>query len=252
MVNFAPLAAEIGPVVWAPQLIQVSRLGCVTTRHSSSGRQRNFAALNRGRHLYSTGRPSRWALAHILVVIILARIKLTRCGQSHGVVDNGRDGRVIVIIQVVSGSRSVVIAHHVTHIRVSCVVSAETRIFKIPRSIVSKNAAKLLTKTFRPTISRISMIKQLETELVLHDVHFACILLNKKRYTKKLKHVTSPPTLSQRHVDLHVWSYPRRSYIFQVSSKSIKGFWSPWGSKFAHSHYFGYWLLQQLALPCKP
>jgi len=27
----------------------------------------NFAALNRGRHLYSAGRPSRWALAHILV-----------------------------------------------------------------------------------------------------------------------------------------------------------------------------------------
>ena len=35
--------------------------------HSSSGRQPNFAALNRGRHLYSAGRPSRWALAHILV-----------------------------------------------------------------------------------------------------------------------------------------------------------------------------------------
>jgi len=32
---------------------------------SSSGRQPNFAALNRGRHLYSAGRPSRWALAHI-------------------------------------------------------------------------------------------------------------------------------------------------------------------------------------------
>jgi len=63
-----------------------------------------------------------------------------------------------------------------------------------------------------------------------------------------------PPTLAQRHVDLHVWSYPRRrpSYIFQVPSKSVKGFWSPWGSKFAHSHYFGYWLLQQLGLPCKP
>jgi len=30
---------------------------------SSSGRQPNFAALNRGRHLYSAGRPSRWALA---------------------------------------------------------------------------------------------------------------------------------------------------------------------------------------------
>ena len=30
-------------------------------------------------------------------------------------------------------------------------------------------------------------------------------------------------------MDLHVWSYPRRSYIFHVSSKSVKGFWSPWG-----------------------
>jgi len=46
---------------------RVSRLGSVTARHSSSGRQLNFAALNRGRHLYSAGRPSRWALAHILV-----------------------------------------------------------------------------------------------------------------------------------------------------------------------------------------
>ena len=44
---------------------RVSRLGSVTARHSSSGRQPNFAALNRGRHLYSAGRPSRWALAHI-------------------------------------------------------------------------------------------------------------------------------------------------------------------------------------------
>jgi len=44
---------------------RVSRLGSVTARHSSSRRQPNFAALNRGRHLYSTGRPSRWALAHI-------------------------------------------------------------------------------------------------------------------------------------------------------------------------------------------
>jgi len=32
---------------------------------SSSGRQPNFAALNRGHHLYSAGRPSRRALAHI-------------------------------------------------------------------------------------------------------------------------------------------------------------------------------------------
>jgi len=44
---------------------RLSRLGSVTARHL---RQPNFAALNRGRHLYSVGRPSRWALAHILVV----------------------------------------------------------------------------------------------------------------------------------------------------------------------------------------
>jgi len=43
----------------------VSRLGSVTAWHSSSGRQPNFAALNSGRYLYSAGRPSRWALAHI-------------------------------------------------------------------------------------------------------------------------------------------------------------------------------------------
>ena len=41
-------------------------------RHSSSGRQPNFAALNRGRHLYLEGRPSRWALAHILVLSLFS------------------------------------------------------------------------------------------------------------------------------------------------------------------------------------
>ena len=59
---------------------RVSRLGSVTARHSSSGRQPNVAALNRGRHLYSAGRPSRWALAHILVVFCfrsVREIKLT-------------------------------------------------------------------------------------------------------------------------------------------------------------------------------
>jgi len=48
---------------------RVSRLGSVTARHLDSGRQPNVAALNRGRHLCSAGRPSRWALAHILVII---------------------------------------------------------------------------------------------------------------------------------------------------------------------------------------
>jgi len=46
---------------------RISRLGSVTARQSSSGRQPQFAVLNRGRHLHSAGRPSRWALVHILV-----------------------------------------------------------------------------------------------------------------------------------------------------------------------------------------
>jgi len=46
---------------------RLSSLGSVTTRQSSSGRQPNFAALNRGRHLCAAGWPSRWALGHILL-----------------------------------------------------------------------------------------------------------------------------------------------------------------------------------------
>jgi len=44
-----------------------SYIGSVIALHSSSGRQPNFAALSRGRHLYWAGRPSRLATAHILV-----------------------------------------------------------------------------------------------------------------------------------------------------------------------------------------
>ena len=46
---------------------RLSRRGSVTAQQSSSERPPNFAALNRGRHLYSAGRPSRWAFADILV-----------------------------------------------------------------------------------------------------------------------------------------------------------------------------------------
>jgi len=69
MVNFGLLTAEIRWRVWGTpaNFNGFSRLGSVTARHSSSGRQPNFAALNRGRQLYLAGRPSRWALAHILV-----------------------------------------------------------------------------------------------------------------------------------------------------------------------------------------
>jgi len=47
---------------------RVSHIGRGTARHSCSGRQPKFAALSTGRHLYSAGRPSRWASAHFLVL----------------------------------------------------------------------------------------------------------------------------------------------------------------------------------------
>ena len=66
MVNFGPLSAEIVLEVWAPQLLSTASASwqrfCTAC---SSGRRPNFAVLNRGRHLYSAGRPSHWALAHI-------------------------------------------------------------------------------------------------------------------------------------------------------------------------------------------
>jgi len=59
----------------------VSRLGSVTARHSSSGRQPKFAALNRRRHLHSARRRSRWALAHILVWTFLHLFSTRRASQ---------------------------------------------------------------------------------------------------------------------------------------------------------------------------
>jgi len=69
MVKFGPPASEIGSLVWVtPVNFNGFRvLAAFSARHSSSGRQPNFAALNRGRRLYSAGRSSRWTLAHILV-----------------------------------------------------------------------------------------------------------------------------------------------------------------------------------------
>jgi len=59
---------------------QVSRLGSITPRHSSSGHQPNFAALNRGCLIYSAGRPSHWALTHISSFIIYqCRNNLRHC-----------------------------------------------------------------------------------------------------------------------------------------------------------------------------
>jgi len=74
MVNFGPLTAKIGSGVWGtPANFNWFR---VLARHSGV-RQPNFAALNRGRHLCSAWRPSRWALAHILVMAAMH----SRCGH---------------------------------------------------------------------------------------------------------------------------------------------------------------------------
>ena len=74
MANFDPLVAEIVSLVWGTPgnfngLCVLAALlhGTLVVGVSQT------AALNRGRHLYSAGRPSRWALAHILVL----RIKRT-------------------------------------------------------------------------------------------------------------------------------------------------------------------------------
>ena len=59
MVNLGPLAAEIVSLVWGtPTNFNGFRV-LEALLHSQT------AALNRGRHLYSAGRPSRWALANI-------------------------------------------------------------------------------------------------------------------------------------------------------------------------------------------
>ena len=74
MVNFGLLAAEIGWPVWGT--LQISTGFTSWQRYctaSSSGYQPNFAALNRGRHLYSAGQPSRWALAHISSSLIVLK-----------------------------------------------------------------------------------------------------------------------------------------------------------------------------------
>ena len=70
MVNFGPLAAEIISLVWGTpgnfngfHVLAVLLHGTLVVGVSQT------AKLNRGRHLYSAGRPSRWALAHILVLL---------------------------------------------------------------------------------------------------------------------------------------------------------------------------------------
>jgi len=89
MVNYGPLAAEIGSLVWGtPTNFNGFRVLAALLHGAlaSSERQPNLAALNRGRHLYSTGRPSRWALAcsylrFLLLLALLVMAACRRCGH---------------------------------------------------------------------------------------------------------------------------------------------------------------------------
>ena len=67
MVNFDPLAAEIGLPVWGTLAnFKGFRVLAALLHDSQVVSVSQTAALNRGLHLYSAGRPSGWALAHIL------------------------------------------------------------------------------------------------------------------------------------------------------------------------------------------
>ena len=66
MVNFGPLAAEIVSLVWGtPGNFNRFRVLAVLLNDTLVVGVSQTAALNRGHHLYSAGRPSCWALAHI-------------------------------------------------------------------------------------------------------------------------------------------------------------------------------------------
>jgi len=78
IMNCGPLAAEISLPVWGtPANFNGFRVLALLLHGSqvltSSEHQPNFAALNRRRDLCSAGRPSCWALAHILVLFLPAQ-----------------------------------------------------------------------------------------------------------------------------------------------------------------------------------
>ena len=77
------LAAKIVSLVWETLQISMSFVSWLLyARHSSNGRQPNFAALNTGRHPYSAGRPSRWALAHISSILFFYYYSVSAfCGE---------------------------------------------------------------------------------------------------------------------------------------------------------------------------
>ena len=87
MVNFDPLAAEICWRVWGTlenfnglRVLAALMHGTLVVGVSQT------AALNRGRHLYLAGWPSRWALAHILVRSNILCRKFSKCSVNDTVI----------------------------------------------------------------------------------------------------------------------------------------------------------------------
>jgi len=73
MVKFGPLTAEIGLPVWGtPASFDGFHVLAVLLHGTLVVGVSQTVALNRGRHLYLAGWPSRWALAHILVITVLS------------------------------------------------------------------------------------------------------------------------------------------------------------------------------------
>jgi len=72
MVNFGPVVAEIHSLVWGtPANFNGFRVLAALLHGTLVVGVSQTAAFNRGRHLYSAGQPSGWALAHISSFILL-------------------------------------------------------------------------------------------------------------------------------------------------------------------------------------
>jgi len=59
----------------------LSYIGSITARQWSSGHQPKFAALTRGCQLYSSRRPSRWGLVHIIIILYITLLEAVQCKQ---------------------------------------------------------------------------------------------------------------------------------------------------------------------------
>ena len=99
MVNFGLLAAEIVSLVWGtPANFNGFRILAALLHGTLVVGVSQTAAFNRGRHLYSAGRPSGWALAHILVFVLLSSPDLS--GHRLDVYHTSPHGVAVVLVRI--------------------------------------------------------------------------------------------------------------------------------------------------------